>query len=61
MNFGSLGSAELIIVLGVGFVLCVVPILVAVWVLVVVYRMRRRIEELTMRVNALAAAAMPPR
>ena len=57
MNFGTFTGWELLLVLALGFLFRVVPIVVAVWLLVVVHRLRRRLDAMSARLDELSAPA----
>jgi hypothetical protein len=57
MNFGTVTGFELVLLLAVGFLFRVVPIVIAVWLLVVVHRLRRRLDTMSARLDELSAPA----
>jgi hypothetical protein len=57
VNLGNLGVSELLLVLLAALVFRILPIVFAIWVIVDIRRIRRRLDTLTSRVDALERVA----
>jgi Na+/H+-dicarboxylate symporter len=60
MNLGNIGLAEFVAAMFMACALFVIPVLIVVWLLVTVHRIRRRLDAISARLDALAPPSINP-